>query len=84
MRRLTVIYFKTDAITKKKNFEDFYNEIRDQFPKMRELDTWGEMASWVTQGKESDVQRLMTIDERYSGEGDVPVTSIITGRSLNL
>jgi len=27
-------------LLQKKNFEDFYNEIRNQFPKMREMDTW--------------------------------------------
>jgi uncharacterized Fe-S cluster-containing protein len=27
-------------LLQKNNFVDFYNEIRDQFPKMKELETW--------------------------------------------
>ena len=39
-------------LLQKKNFEDFYNEIRDQFPKMRELDTWDKY-DWSLNGSEN-------------------------------
>jgi hypothetical protein len=73
-----------------KNFQDFYNEIRDQFPKMKELDIWTnydwssdgfehsiimselsrEMAKWVSEGQESEGQKLMSLVERYFQEGE--------------
>jgi hypothetical protein len=39
-------------LLQKKNFEDFYNEIRSQFPKMKELDTWDKY-DWSLQGHEN-------------------------------
>ena len=41
-------------LLQKKNFEDFYNEIRDQFPKMRELDTWNKYV-WTLDGYENSM-----------------------------
>jgi hypothetical protein len=38
-------------LVQKKNFVDFYNEIRDQFPKMRELDAWNNY-DWSSDGYE--------------------------------
>lgn len=36
----------------KKNFVDFYTEIRDQFPKMKELSTWDNY-DWSLDGSEN-------------------------------
>ena len=41
-------------LVRKKNFEDFYNEIRSQFPKMRELTTWDNYA-WTLNGCENSM-----------------------------
>ena len=41
-------------LLQKKNFVDFYNEIRDQFPKMRELDTWDNY-DWSLEGSENSM-----------------------------
>jgi len=38
----------------KKNFVDFYNEIRDQFPKMKELSTWDNY-DWSLDGSENSL-----------------------------
>ena len=36
----------------KKNFQDFYKEVRDQFPQVRELDIWNNY-SWGLNGNEN-------------------------------
>jgi hypothetical protein len=41
-------------LLQKKNFEDFYNEIRDQFPKMRQLNTWDKY-DWSLGGSENSM-----------------------------
>lgn len=84
-------------LVQKKNYEDFYKEIRQEFPRMKQLGIWEEcdwsnngyehsmimselsqeMAIWITEGLDSEVQRLMDTIERYFEEGTISVTSII-------
>ena len=45
--------FGTDDF-QKKSFVDFYNEIRNQFPKMRKLDTWNNY-DWSSDGCKNSV-----------------------------
>jgi hypothetical protein len=39
-------------LLQKKNFEDFYNDIRRQFPKIKELTTW-DRYDWTLKGHEN-------------------------------
>ena len=53
MRTLAVIH-SGKMMLQKKNFRDFYNEIRVQFPEMRKLDTWDKY-DWSSDGFEHSI-----------------------------
>jgi hypothetical protein len=59
----------------KKNFNDFYNEIREQFPKMKQLDTWDKY-DWSSDGYENSMimselsyEMGTWVDEGHIGDG---------------
>lgn len=68
-------------LVQKKNLEDFYNEIRDQFPKIKKLDTWDKY-DWSMNGYENSAIMTEVSNEmaRWTYEGELNETQ----RLLNI